>query len=521
MVLVLGEEADRFVVCAVDGACDSAGVVEQLAETAGVSPDRLVLLPGGADLRDWQMAPLTAAIHVALAQCEPAEVKVGCSSAWDLLRPSSVASLLAGRRLERSRRQLSLRAPDERLLELARSLNEGAQPPGGPWRDRLVDARVHTVSVWAPGADGPRALLAMSGGGDAFDDRGGRKWATAGARGHAMRLLRGRKNLEATAIFVARTSPDTRPLGATGRATSSRDADEARHRAEQAGVGLARVIETSLAACVSVDPQTCRMQHFTAALAEAAVQEGAEPLPTDPAQEADGATPLTVRVLTLGDLRVVGVPGKVSDALRLELWPEEAAPVVVGPVGGDAGRFQTGREANQTGDDAEPSPWGPLQGRWLRKAMVHLQAPVEPFSVVALAGVEPMSSEPLPEDPSPHLSVVARLGRGDGQEGRQLMVDARWRLVEPSKLAPPGEHWQVRLEWSRPKQGWVPAMLRGLPVDDVHQGMRSKRCTGPGGEELRLRWSVAEPRRWKGRELRLRVGPALGGPLVSASVKVS
>jgi hypothetical protein len=225
---------------------------------------------------------------------------------------------------------------------------------------------------------------------------------------------------------------------------------------------------------------------------------------------------------------MVWLPGTVSDALRIDLsQSQRGALIPFGPVDGDLGRFQTVRECGvDQADGGVRDEGAATRGRWLRQAVSALRSPEGEAAVVPWVGdgvVSPEVAE-LAEapaaTPTPHLSIVARLGRMDGQDLRQLTLDARWRLGADVTVSPPGQRWQLRLEWCHPADGWVSAMLGGVPVDDLHQGMRSRRVEGPGGDELRLRWSVPEPRRWKGRKIRLRVGSALGGPLVSAPVTV-
>ena len=498
LVWALGEGSGLVVVCAVDAPCARSVLRDELAEAAGLPVERLVLLPGGAARADWAPSALVPAIRQACADRQPAHLRLGRASAWELLRPASVGHLLAGRRLERSRRQLANRAPDERLEALALALNDGAVPPGGPWRDRLVDARVHAWSVWAPGRDAPRSVLAIVGGGDAFD--GGPRWATAGARGHAARLLGGRKGFEGTVVQVARMASDARTLGAVGRDIVARDPEEARQRDEKAGAALVRALDAAVSASGPVSDWSVGWHHGR------------------PANVDDNS--VHIGVLTLGGARLLSVPGRVSDALRVDLTGDGPAFIPIGPVGGELGCFQTVREATLSDEADRASHWGPEQGRWLRSALSDLQTPDGSVDLPSAAGVEVVSRSDEEAPMARHLSLRVRMGRGDAQGVRQLTLDARLRLLDGTEVSAPGVDWQVRLEWAHPKNGWVPAMLGGVPVDDVHQGMRSRRFSGAGGDELHLRWSVPEPRRWKGRQLRLRVGPAWGGPLVSAPVRV-
>ena len=522
MVLAIGTDSELVVLCAVDGPCGRPGLRQEVAEAAGLPVERLVLVPGGAGREDWRVSALAEAVGRAVAARQAAHLQLGRSSAWELVRPASVAQLLAGRRLERSRRQLLNRAPDQRLEELALALNDGDMPPGGPWGERLVDARVHAVSVWSPEAAAPTAVLAMVAGADAFEDGGGRQWATAGARGHAVRLLRSPKSLGDTLVHIARVASDARSLGATGRDIKARDAEEARHRAERVGTALVRAVHAAVDASAPV--ALCRLRWHTGQLA---VSEATEA--TEAVQTTDGPA-CSLGVLELGPARMIWLPGRVSDALRLELSASESSEhglaagdafIPFGPVDGDLGRFQTVRECSLEERDGERDEGSAQRGRWLRQAVSSLHLPEGVVCQLPELGDGAVSTE-LPElPPAPHLSVVARMGRMDAQGVRQLTLDARWRLGTESRLTPPGRRWQLRLEWCHPADGWVPAMLGGVPVDDLHQGMRSRRLEGPGGQELRLRWSVPEPRRWKGRKLRLRVGPSMGGPLVSSPVTVS
>ena len=516
MVLAIGTDSELVVMCAVDGPCGRPGLREELADAAGVPVERLVLVPGGAGREDWRVSALAEAVVRAVAARQDAHLQLGRSSAWELVRPASVAQLLAGRRLERSRRQLVNRAADQRLEELALALNDGALPPGGPWGDRLVDARVHAVSVWSPGATAPTAVLAMVAGADAFEDGGGRQWATAGARGHAVRLLRSPKSLGDTLVHIARVASDARSLGATGRDIKARDAEEARHRSERVGAALVRSVQAAVDASSPVG--LCRLRWHVGQVEEA---------PEDPA--GDGPV-RSLGVLELGSARMLWLSGRVSDALRLELSAAEPSEpglsardafIPFGPVDGDLGRFQTGRECSLQAKEGEGDEGSAERGRWLRQAVTTPRLPEAELPQLPELGDGPVSPELLDLSPAPHLSVVVRMGRMDAQGVRQLTLDARWRLGDASHFIPPGQRWQVRLEWCHPADGWVPAMLGGVPVDDLHQGMRSRRFEGPGGQELRLRWSVPEPRRWKGRKLRLRVGPSMGGPLLSSAVTVS
>ena len=100
-----------------------------------------------------------------------------------------------------------------------------------------------------------------------------------------------------------------------------------------------------------------------------------------------------------------------------------------------------------------------------------------------------------------------------------VTLEARWRLREDVELQPCGDRWQARLEWRR-DGGREPVFLRGVPVDDLHQGMRLRVREDRTGRQVWLRWSIPEPRRWVGREFVLRIGPALGGPMVSAPVRL-
>ena len=133
----------------------------------------------------------------------------------------------------------------------------------------------------------------MVAGADAYEDGGGRLWATAGARGHAVRLLRSRKGTGQTLVHIARVSSDARSIGATGRDLMARDAEEARHRAERAGAAMVRAVQAALQERAPVE--LCRLGWHV---------DGAE---------AEDGQARRVGVLELGPLKMLWLSGTVSD----------------------------------------------------------------------------------------------------------------------------------------------------------------------------------------------------------------
>ena len=297
-----------------------------------------------------------------------------------------------------------------------------------------------------------------------------------------------------------------------GRPRPASDPREAIRRCEQAGESVARVLGRACeAATEAVDVHLARGE--CAPTQVLGRDETPAPLPESVAPDVVG-----VSRLTLDDHVLVSVPGTISDGLRLRMQPARGRGGVFwsGPTEGHWGALVTPREAHHLGHS---DGWYASSGVWMADCVAGLRA-VQPVGAAVHERWEPApvervvtDSEPCPR--SPHLQATIRRGSKKGGTRAEVRLEARWRLTDSALPFRPGDRWQVRLEWLK-NDAPQPVYLRGVPVDDLHQGMRIRVGEDRSGRQMFLRWSAPEPRRWAGRTFVLRLGPAYGGPMVSA-----
>lgn len=496
-----------IVVLAADGVRVTRTDLHALAEKLSLPVDCLFVWSGGRPRTELPVEAAAEAIRRAAHDAVPGVWRVGSAVAWSLRAPDPDSPLLAGQRLTRSHRQLRNHAPDPILATLVEQLNGATSPPGGSWSERLVDQRVLALGAWR--ADGQ--LLGAMGwwpGQDLFAERG---WATAGARGHAARQWSERLSSDAHRVPTVVVGPDAPGL-LGGRPRPASDPREAIRRSEQAGESVARVLARACeAATEAVDVQLARGAFAPSQVL--ARDETPVSLPESVASDVVG-----VSRLTLDDHVLVSVPGTLSDGLRLRMQPASGRGWVFwsGPAEGRWGALVTPREAHHLGFS---DGWHASSGVWMADCVAGLRA-VQPASAAVR---EPWQPEPVervvtdlePCPRSPHLQATIRRGSKKGGTRAEVRLEARWRLTDSALPFRPGDRWQVRLEWLK-NDAPQPVYLRGVPVDDLHQGMRIRVGEDRSGRQMFLRWSAPEPRRWAGRTFVLRLGPAYGGPMVSA-----
>ena len=516
LVVVASQGPRTLVICAADGVRIGPDTPRALASAVGLPAAAVHCWPGGHPVIELPVDAVAAAVRAAWADRTDGSLRLGRSVAWGLRTAPTDSPLLAGQRLRRSHRQLGGRAVDPPLEALVERLHHAPPPPGVPWGALLVDLRLTTLAVH-DAAGALRAVVGWVAGADPFEAGG---WPTAGLRGEAARRLSERlTERDASPVPVVVVGPSGPGMLGDG-SVRVRGAESARGLSEASADALSRQLARSVSASVAVPVETLGGACLQASLAGAPVRGGEATLPTEPTVPADPTVGL--QLLRLGDAAFVSVPGRLSDGLRLRIEDALATPHVfpLGPSGGEVGDFTTSREAHQL---PTTSPFGPEQGRWLDERCAELEGALS-WPEGEVAGTHPPAVRPGAPDtpdlaPAPHVVLSFRRGRAREGAARTLDLHARWRLPTREAVAPPGLGWQVRLEWER-KGAWVPAHARGVPVDDRHQGMRLRFVDDGSGPQVHLRWSVIEPRRWTGRRVRLRVGPAYGGPLVSAATRL-
>ena len=488
-LVIVGEHAGQLrALVAVDCVRVPAGTTAAIAQALGWPASSIALWPGGAPAVDLPVDAVVDAISRACARLLPGSLHVGVGPAYGLRAADPDTPLLAGQRLERSHRQLRTRAPDDRLDALVTRLNQGAPPPGGQWGHLLVDQRIGRVEA----RDASGQIIGVIGhvaGTDPFSPGG---WPSAGLRGAlARRLGAPDRDTRHPCVVVGPHAPGV--LGTVPRLPS--DAGAARRQAEQGADALVKAFERVPLEAVAPDAWWSALVSTTHA-----------------------HHTVDLGLTRLGPLAVVQVPGGVTDGLNLRL--REAlgteALLTVGPSGGDAGLFGTPREAHHA---TEVCPTGDQQGAWLVDQVAALEAVVGPTPTPPVPPGRPRVADPVPEQPTPHLMGSLRRGRARQGAQRTLDLSVRFRVQADVPVEAPGDRWQLCIEWERGGT-WTAAHFDGRPVDDLHQGFRLVRLQERSGPVVQARWTIPEPRRWVGRRFRVRLGPAFGGPAVSAPFKL-
>ncbi|HCH66859.1 MAG TPA: hypothetical protein DFR83_28910, partial [Deltaproteobacteria bacterium] len=517
LTLVRLESGVPVVIVAVDGARITSQHTSQLASSLAIPAENIFVWSGGRAFVDLPVDAAAAAVRGAIRRAEPGTWRMAAAPVWSLRAADPDSPLLAGQRLTRSHRQLRNRAPDPVLEALVERINGVAPPPGGAWGEFLTDHRMMVLGAWR--SDGrPLGAIGWWPGRDLFVEHA---WVTTGARGHAARQWSERLSSAEHRVPVVVVGPDVPGrLGGVQRLAS--DPRDAIRRSERSGEAAARVLARIHDAATVVS--SVRMARRLASPEDVPLR--ASPTPSVPLEGV--SDPVATALLGLDDRLLVSVPGRLSLGLRLRLeraLDEKVDVFWSGPAEGDWGALRTPRESHHAG---QSTAWEASSGVWLADELAALdgaaRAVREPLQWEAddgerAAPVLPLETGSEPRSPSPQLQARMRRESRRGGGHPVVRLEARWRLPDEELPLPPGDRWQVRLEWEKNKQ-LQPVFLRGTPVDDLHQGMRFRVSVDRSGRQMWMRWSAPEPPRWSGRTFVLRVGPAYGGPLVSGPLRV-